>query len=59
MNDLRDIEQLKTEIKALRTEIKDLKEFVRALYSMIDDGEEEEYLCGDFPGGVEVGRYNT
>jgi hypothetical protein len=58
MNRPQDIELLKTEVRALRSEVKDLKDFVRVLYSMIDDGE-EEYLCGDFPGGVEVGRYNT
>jgi len=37
--------------------MKELKEFVKALYGMIAD-EDEEYAGSD-EGGIEVGRYNT
>ena len=48
--------ELQQQIDALKAEIKTLKEFVRALYNMIaeDDDDYEEYS-----GGAEVGRYNT
>ena len=48
---------MQMQIDALKAEVKTLKEFVRALYNMItedDDDYEEEYA-----GGAEVGRYNT
>lgn len=50
--------QMQMEIDALKAEVKGLKEFVKALYSMITD-EDEEYDASDYPGGVEVGRFNT
>lgn len=51
-------EELQKEIDELRTEIKTLKDFVKALYAMIN--EEEEYEpSSDYKGGVEVGRFNT
>jgi hypothetical protein len=58
MNEIQDIESLRTEVKALRSEVRDLKEFIRAVYSLINE-EEEDYLCGDSPGDAEIGRYNT
>ncbi len=58
MSNLQEMESLRSEIKALRSEVKDLKEFIKAIYSMIDE-EGEEYQSIDFPGGAEVGRYNT
>jgi hypothetical protein len=50
-------EDLQKEIKNLKTEIKDLKDFVKVLYSMIMD-DDEEYVGSD-SGGIEVGRFNN
>lgn len=50
-------EDLEKEIKDLRTEVRDLRDFVKALYSMIVE-DDEEYVGTD-PGGIEVGRFNT
>ena len=49
--------ELQQQIDALKAEIKTLKEFVRALYNMITEDEDDDYE--DYPGGAEVGRYNT
>lgn len=57
MNAPEDIESLRAEIKALKTEVNSLKEFVKAMYCMLN--EEEEYEAGDFTGGAEMGRFNT
>lgn len=48
---------LKKEIDDLKAEVKSLKEFVRALYAMINDDDEE--YSSDYAGGAEVGRFNT
>ncbi|MFA5452278.1 MAG: hypothetical protein WC248_01730 [Candidatus Methanomethylophilaceae archaeon] len=50
--------ELKLEVDALKAEVKGLKEFVKMLYSMLTE-EEEEYDASDFQGGIEVGRFNT
>lgn len=50
-------ENLRKEIKELRTEVRDLKEFVKALYNMIME-DDDEYVGSD-AGGIEVGRFNT
>jgi len=47
--------EMQLQIDALKAEVKTLKEFVRALYNMIVEDEEED----DYLGGAEVGRYNT
>ena len=51
------VKELQMQIDALKAEVKTLKEFVRALYNMIteDDDDYDE----DYSGGAEVGRYNT
>ena len=49
------VRELQQQIDALKAEVKSLKEFVRALYNMIVEDEEED----DYLGGAEVGRYNT
>jgi hypothetical protein len=48
---------LRAEVKALKKEVAGLKEFIHAMYSMMND--EEEY--DDYPalGGSGFGRYNT
>ncbi len=48
--------EMQLQIDALKAEVKTLKEFVRALYNMIAD-DDDEY--DDYSGGAEVGRYNT
>ena len=47
------VEEMEKEIAALRTEIEALKEFVRVLYSMIMEDEEEYADDGPWT------RYNT
>lgn len=58
MNGVEEIESLRSEVKALRAEVKDLKEFIKTMYSMLSE-EEEECFYSDFPNGPELGRYNT
>ena len=48
--------EMQLQIDALKAEVKTLKEFVRALYNMITE-DEDDYE--DYTGGAEVGRYNT
>ena len=48
--------EMQLQIDALKAEVKTLKEFVRALYNMITD-DDDDY--DDYSGGAEVGRYNT
>ena len=48
--------EMQMQIDALKAEVKTLKEFVRALYHMITE-DDEDY--DDYSGGAEVGRYNT
>ena len=48
--------ELQQQIDALKAEVKTLKEFVRALYNMITE-DEDDY--DDYTGGAEVGNYNT
>ena len=48
--------EMQLQIDALKAEVKTLKEFVRALYNMIADDDDD---CDDYSGGAEVGRYNT
>ena len=48
--------EMQLQIDALKAEVKTLKEFVRALYKMITD-DDDDY--DDYSGGAEVGRYNT
>ncbi|MBQ6547583.1 MAG: hypothetical protein IJL79_01405 [Candidatus Methanomethylophilaceae archaeon] len=50
--------EMQLQIDALKAEVKTLKEFVRALYSMIAD-DDDDYDDGGYPGGAEVGRFNT
>jgi len=51
-------EELQKEIDDLKQEVKGLKDFVKALYAMMN--EEEEYQPStDYKGGAEVGRFNT
>lgn len=50
--------ELRHEIDALKTEVSGLKEFVKMLYNMMTD-EEEEYDASNYAGGAEVGRFNT
>ena len=47
---------MQLQIDALKAEVKTLKEFVRALYNMIAEGDDE---YEDYAGGAEVGRFNT
>ena len=49
--------EMQMQIEALKAEVKTLKEFVRALYNMI--AEDDDDYDGDYPGGAEVGRFNT
>ena len=48
--------EMQLQIDALKAEVKTLKEFVKALYNMITE-DEDDYE--DYTGGAEVGRYNT
>ncbi len=48
-------DDLQRQIDSLKKEIAGLKEFVRALYGMITEEEEDD----EYTGGIEVGRYNT
>ena len=48
--------EMQMQIDALKAEVKTLKEFVRALYNMITE-DDDDYE--DYPGGAEVGRFNT
>ena len=55
MND--EYREMQMQIDALKAEVRTLKDFVRALYNMIsedDDGYDDTY-----PGGPEIGRFNT
>jgi hypothetical protein len=47
---------LKAEVKELKKEIAGLKEFIRAMYSMMSEEEEEDPFGIDSSG---FGRYNT
>ena len=49
-------DDLQRQIDSLRQEVEGLKEFVRALYSMIIEDEDDDE---DYVGGIEFGRYNT
>ena len=49
--------EMQMQIDALKAEVKTLKEFVRALYNMIT--EDDDDYEGDYSGGAEVGRFNT
>ena len=49
--------ELQQQIDALKAEVKTLKEFVRALYNMIAE-DDDDYDEG-YSGGAEVGRFNT
>ncbi len=59
MNGVEEIESLRSEVKSLRAEVKELKEFIKTMYSMLSEEEEEECFYSDFPSGPELGRYNT
>jgi len=50
------VRELQQQIDALKAEVKTLKEFVRALYNMITE-DDDDYE--DYPGSAEVGNYNT
>ena len=50
------VRELQQQIDALKAEVKTLKEFVRALYNMIAE-DDDDY--DDYAGGAEVGRFNT
>lgn len=52
------VEELQGQINQLKSEVKALKDFVRALYAMINEDEDGDYQS-DYVGGVEVGRFNT
>ncbi|MDR3283350.1 MAG: hypothetical protein LBS92_07095 [Candidatus Methanoplasma sp.] len=56
MKEPSEITSMKAEIKALRAEVDTLRDFVRALYSMMDD---EECDCEEYSGGFSPGRFNT
>ena len=60
MSDPRDaqIEALRLEVGELKREVADLREFIKGLYSMLNEGEEYEMAPG-FLGGAEYGRMNT
>lgn len=58
MSEENDIKLLRDEIKSLKAEVEDLKEFVKAMYCMIAD-DDEDYDEGEFIGGPEMGRFNT
>ncbi|MDY0293157.1 MAG: hypothetical protein RBQ77_01095 [Candidatus Methanomethylophilaceae archaeon] len=59
MNETKDIGDLQTEIKVLKSEVRELREFIKVLYSLVMEDEEEEYAPSGFSGGIEVGRFNT
>lgn len=50
--------RMQKEIDDLKAEVQSLKEFVKGLYAMIND-DDEEYDASDYLGGAEVGRFNT
>lgn len=50
--------RMQKEIDDLKSEVQSLKEFVKALYAMINE-DDEEYDASDYLGGAEVGRFNT
>jgi hypothetical protein len=50
-----DVAALKAEVKALKVEVAGLREFIQAMYQMMND--EDDY--DDPPGGSGFGRYNT
>ena len=49
--------EMQLQIDALKAEVKTLKEFVRALYNMI--AEDDDDYDDSYSGGAEVGRFNT
>ncbi|MCQ2085438.1 MAG: hypothetical protein MJZ21_04755 [archaeon] len=51
-------QDLKKEVEALKSEVEGLREFVKALYSMMDEGESYEQSEG-LPAGFDFGRINT
>lgn len=53
-----DINEMQLQIDALKAEVKELKDFVRVLYAMVTQ-DDEEYDAVDYTGGVETGRFNT
>lgn len=52
------LEELEDEVARLKTEINDLKEFVKTLYSMIDEGQDYEQPQGMMPA-VDFGGMNN
>jgi len=54
-----ELDALKQQVAALRDEVRDLQDFVKALYAMIDSGEEEDDAPEGFSGVPVFGRSNT
>lgn len=52
------LQDLKDEIESLKSEVGSLREFVKALYSMMDEGEPYEQ-SGELPASLDLGRINT
>lgn len=59
MKDSEEITLLKEEVKALKTEVAGLKEFIRAMYSMMNEDDEYDDTPYELYGSPGMGRYNT
>lgn len=55
----RELRDLRQEVTMLRGEVKDLRDFVKAMYAMLNEDGEEYDAPPDFVGGMEFGRTNT
>jgi hypothetical protein len=54
-----EVAALKAEVKALKNEVAGLREFIQAMYSMMNDEEDCHDLSMGFGGNSGFGRYNT
>ncbi len=54
----RELESLRKEVADLRSEIDTLRDFVKALYSLMEEGEQYEAPEG-LPASIDFGRINT
>ncbi|MDD2626269.1 MAG: hypothetical protein PHT00_02120 [Candidatus Methanomethylophilus sp.] len=50
---------LKNQVASLQEQVRDLRDFVRAIYTMIENDDGEYEAPADFVGGMEYGRTNT
>lgn len=54
----KELENLRGEVASLKAEVENLREFVKALYGMMEEGEEYS-PSEELPPAIDFGRINT